>query len=234
MSSVGRPREHDEHTAAALLAAAERTIETGGPEALSIRGVATDVGTTTRAVYSLFGSKDGLIAALGAHGFDLLRQGLDGLPITDDPGGDLIDAALMFRRFALDHPALFAIGVQRKHPEEFATGVQRKHPEEFATGLRAGAPSRDSSPQVRAAANAALEILKERVARLAQAQSLGDRTVNEATLQFHALCEGLAAIELRGTNPSHHWERLWRQAFTALVAGFATTTGAHHPTRTLT
>jgi AcrR family transcriptional regulator len=210
MSNVGRPREHDEHTAAALLAAAERTIQASGPEALSIRGVASDVGTTTRAVYSLFGSKAGLITALGAHGFDLLRQGLEALPMTDDPGGDLIEAALMFRRFALDHPALFAIGVQRKHPEEFGTGVQP------------GAPSRHRLLQVRAAANAALDILQERVARLAQAQSLGDRTVNEATLQFHALCEGLAAIELRGINPSHHWERVWRQAFTALVAGFAT------------
>jgi AcrR family transcriptional regulator len=201
-----------------LLAAAERTIQTGGPEALSVRGVATDVGTTTRAVYSLFGSKDGLMIALGVHGFDLLRHGLEALPITDDPGGDLIEAALMFRRFALDHPALFAIGVQRKHPEEFATGV------------RPGAASRHSPLEVRAAANAALDILTARVARLEQAQSLGDRTVNEATLQFHALCEGLAAIELRGINPSHHWERVWRQAFTALVAGFATP--ADRPTRT--
>jgi AcrR family transcriptional regulator len=215
---MGRPREHDEHTAAALLAAAERTIQASGPEALSIRGVATDVGTTTRAVYSLFGSKDGLISALGAHGFDLLRQGLVAQPITDDPGLDLIEAALMFRRFALDHPALFAISVQRKPPEAFAAGAQR------------ALPPRDSSHQVRAAANAALNLLKERVARLAQAQSLGDRTVSEATLQFHALCEGLAAVELRGINPSHHWERVWRQAFTALVAGFPTE--ADHPTGT--
>jgi AcrR family transcriptional regulator len=222
MSSVGRPREHDEHTASALLAAAERTVQASGPEALSIRGVATDVGTTTRAVYSLFGSKDGLITALGAHGFDLLRHGLQALPITDDPGVDLIEAALMFRRFALDHPALFAISVQRKHPEEFGIETQP------------AARSRDSSLQVRAAANAALDILKHRVARLAETQSLGDRTVNEATLQFHALCEGLAAIELRGTNPWHHWERIWRQAFTALIAGFPTPTEADHPAGTPT
>ena len=221
MSNVGRPREHDERTAAALLAAAERTIQASGPEALSIRGVATDVGTTTRAVYSLFGSKDGLMAALGAHGFDLLRQGLEALPITHDPGVDLIEAALMFRRFALDHPALFAISMQRKPPEAFAIGAQP------------GLPSRDSSLPLRAAANAALDLHRERVARLAHAQSLGDRTVNEATLQFHALCEGLAAVELRGINPPHHWERIWRQAFTALVAGFATPPEADHPTRTL-
>jgi AcrR family transcriptional regulator len=217
---MGRPREHDEYTAAALLAAAERTIQASGPAALSIRGVATDVGATTRAVYSLFGSKDGLVTALGAHGFDLLREGLEALPVTNDPGADLIDSALMFRRFACDHPALFAISMQRKPPDAFARGPQP------------GGPSRDSSLQVRDAANAALDLLKERVERLAQAQSLGDRTVNEATLQFHALCEGLAAVELRGINPSHDWARVWRQAFTALVAGFATPTSADHPTST--
>jgi AcrR family transcriptional regulator len=195
-----------------LLAAAERTVQAKGPEALSTRGVATDVGTTTRAVYSLFGSKDGLMAALGVHGFDLLRHGLETLPVTDDPGADLIEAALMFRRFALDHPALFAISMQRKPPEAFASGAQPD------------LPSRDSSRQVRAASSAALDLLKERVARLKRAQSLGDRTVNEATLQFHALCEGLAAVELRGLDPPRDWERLWRQAFTALVAGFATPT----------
>jgi AcrR family transcriptional regulator len=221
MSSVGRPREHDEHTAAALLAAAERTIQERGPEALSIRGVATDVGTTTRAVYSVFGSKDGLISALGAHGFDLLRQGLEALPTTEDPGGDLIAAALMFRRFALDHPALFAISVQRKPPEEFGIGTQPS------------VPSPDLSLQVRAAASAALDLLKERVGRFAHAQSLGGRSVNEATLQFHALCEGLAAVELRGINPSLHWERVWRQAFTALIAGLATPIETGQPTTML-
>src|SRR6516165_7239233 len=113
MSSMGRPREHDDETAAALLVAAERIVEEHGPDALSVRGVAGDVGTTTRAVYSLFGSKEGLIAALGAHAFDLLRAGLDALPTTNDPAADLIAAGLMFRCFAIEHPSLFAIGVQR-------------------------------------------------------------------------------------------------------------------------
>jgi AcrR family transcriptional regulator len=71
---MGRPREHDDRTAAMLLSAAETIVEQDGPEALSVRRVANDVGTTTRAVYSLFDSKGGLIAALAAHGFDLLGR----------------------------------------------------------------------------------------------------------------------------------------------------------------
>jgi AcrR family transcriptional regulator len=196
---MGRPREHDQRTAAALLSAAERTIQSRGPEALSVRAVASDVGTTTRAVYSLFGSKEGLIAALGAHAFDLLRAGLEALPTTDDPGADLIAAGLMFRRFATEHPSLFAIGVQRSI----------------------------SSPtlweqQVRPAASRALTTLKHRIRRLADAGLLPGRTVDQATLEFHALCEGLAALELRDPDPSLRWQQRWEAAFATQVAGFAT------------
>ena len=64
---MGRPKEHDDNTRAALRAAAERLVESGGPAALTVRGVAREAGTTTRAVYSVFGSRDGLLvdAVLG-------------------------------------------------------------------------------------------------------------------------------------------------------------------------
>ena len=64
MSRMGRPKEHNAATRAALLQAAEQMIATHGMDALSIRGVADAVGTTTRAVYSLFESKAGLLLSL--------------------------------------------------------------------------------------------------------------------------------------------------------------------------
>src|ERR1044072_3294392 len=109
---MGRPREHDARTAAALLAAAERAVQQGGIEALSVRGVAAEVGTTTRAVYSLYGSKDGLVAGLAARPFELLREGLASVPVTDDPAADLVASALMYRRFSNEHPSLWALGIQ--------------------------------------------------------------------------------------------------------------------------
>ena len=192
---MGRPREHDESTAAKLLVAAERIVEEQGVGALSVRAVAGAAGTTTRAVYSSFGSKDGMIGALGAHAFDLLRDGLKALPASDDARVDLVSAGLMFRTFATEHPSLFRIGVQRVHP-----------------------PS--ASPRVFAAANTALIELKGIVGRLAGEQLLGPRTIDDATWQFHALCEGLAAIELRGLLPMPEAEAAWRQALQALVSGF--------------
>lgn len=194
---MGRPRAHDERTAIALLDAAERLVAEDGLEALSVRRVAGEVGTTTRAVYSLFGSKDGLVVALGVRAFDLLRAGIDSLPSTDDPAGDLVEAgSVVFRRFALQHPALFRLGVQH-------TAI----PAEVAQGFRG-------------AAEHALDGLQRRVARLANARQLGARTEVDALCEFHALCEGLAALELRCALTPNGAERLWRDALAALVAGW--------------
>ena len=199
---MGRPREHDDHTAALLLDAAERAVEASGPDALSVRGVAGEVGTTTRAVYSLFGAKDGLIAALGAQAFEFLRAGLAALPQTDDPAADLVETGLVFRRLAIERPALYSIGVERS-----------------ARGL-------PSWQVVCDAADAAFAVLLEHVARLDDAGLLGEQTVTEATLQFHALCEGLATLERRGTRTPFDAERVWRAGLRSLIAGFAATAPA--------
>jgi AcrR family transcriptional regulator len=199
---MGRPREHDQHTAAALLAAAERSIADGGSEALSVRGIANAVGTTTRAVYSLFGSKDGLVAALGEQAFEFLRAGLESLPLTEDPAADLVETGLVFRRLAMERPALYSIGIQRD--------VSDLPPWQSVCD----------------AADAAFAVLAQRVERLEDAGLLRDQTVDEATLQFHALCEGLATVERRGLRAPFDAERLWRTGLSALIAGFAATSRA--------
>ncbi len=164
---MGRPREHDENTAAALLAAAERLLQERSTAALSLREAARGAGVSTRAVYSLFGSKEALLGALGARAMELLHEGVDAIPVTDDPRSDLVQAALMFRRFALDHPALFDVAFHRADP-----------------AVR---------PRFRATAAEALAALTRRFEPLAAAGLLGGRSVPEAVLAFHGLCEGFAA-----------------------------------------
>lgn len=192
---MGRPREHDENTAAALLAAAERLLQERSTAALSLREVAAGAGVSTRAVYSLFGSKEALLGALGTRAMELLHQGVDAIPVTDDPRSDLVQAALMFRRFALGHPALFDVAFHRADP-----------------AVR---------PRFRATAAQALSALTRRFEPLAAAGQLGGRSVPEAVLAFHGLCEGMAVVELRGLPFDVDHERLWRDAFQALLTGFA-------------
>jgi AcrR family transcriptional regulator len=198
VKDMGRPREHDESTAATLLAAAERLLNDRDAAALSLREVASDAGTSTRAVYSVFGSKEGLLAALGAHAMELLFEAVDALPVTADPYHDLVEAALVFRRFALDHPALFEVAFQRLDPRV--------------------------RPLFRATADEALSALTERFEPLATAGLLGTLSVPEAVMTFHGLCEGMAGCELRGFPPHNQGERLWASAFRALLTGFASPT----------
>ncbi len=194
---MGRPRLHDEQTAEALLDAAERMIAADGPDALSLRRLAEQTQTSTRAVYSLFGSKDGLVLALAQRAFEMLGAGIHALPTTADPAADLVDAGVVvFRRFAIEHPSLFRVAFQHRNTT----------------------PSQQW-PNLRPTQQAALAGLGERIARLGQAHELTDRAASEATIEFHALCEGLAALELRGVLPTGNEEQLWRHALTALVSG---------------
>src|SRR6266508_4584414 len=197
---MGRPREYDERTADALLDVAERLVTEGGLEALSVRRLARAIGASVQAVYSLFGSKDGLVIALGTRAFNLLSDGLDVLPTTDDPAGDLVEAGVVvFRRFILSHPALFTIGFLR-------TGVPAEIAREFCR-------ARDD----------ALARLHARIGRLKNTVQPGTRSEAQAAIEFHALCEGLAALESRCILRSEEAEQTWRDALRALVAGWVAT-----------
>jgi len=202
---VGRRPEHDDGTRAALRAAAERLVAEGGPAALSVRAVAAEAGTTTRAVYSLFGSKEGLVVdALAQSAFEFLADGVDKLVETDDPVADLVAVGVpVFRTLVLEHPALYRIAFQRIVP-----------------GLRAG-------PEVSAARALAHTRLHAKIQRVEDAGLLGTKTVLEAAVEFNAMLEGLANAELRGSTlpilaPGTE-ERTWRDALTTVVRGFAAT-----------
>jgi len=109
---MGRRRVHGDQTRLALLAAAEALVARDGVAALSVRGVAEAVGTSTRAVYSIFGSKEALVRGLATHAFELLMQAVDAIAPTQDPIADLHAAlALGFRPFALAHPDLFRLAL---------------------------------------------------------------------------------------------------------------------------
>jgi AcrR family transcriptional regulator len=72
---VPRPKVHDAALRLRLLECAGATLSTRGLAALSLRTLAADVGTSTTAVYALFGGKPGLLAALHAEAFARLGPG---------------------------------------------------------------------------------------------------------------------------------------------------------------
>jgi AcrR family transcriptional regulator len=191
---VGRPREHDDETRAALVSAAERLLADGGLDALAVRAVAAEAGPTTRAVYSLFGGKAGLLEALAERAFDLLGDGLTARAETGDPAQDLVAAgAEMYRDFVRAHPWLYRITFQRVAPEL------------------------DFGPELAAARARCWAILEAKVARL----DLRGRPVLDATVEFNAMCEGLANAELRGGTLRGDQDAAWRDGIATVVRGLA-------------
>jgi AcrR family transcriptional regulator len=202
LSSVGRPKEHGDETRTALRTAAEQLVADGGPYAFSVRAVANAAGTSTRAVYSLFGSRDGLLVDTLAQGaFEFLYDEIAALVETDDPIADLVAVGVpVFRRLVLEHPALYRIAFQRP-----------------VRNLRPG-------PELTAARERAFSQLSAKVQRLDDAGLLGEKQVREAAVEFNAMLEGLANAELRGpvfrNLPKDGEEQAWRNALTSLIRGF--------------
>lgn len=203
LTSMGRPREHGERTRSALLEAAESIAAAEGPDAVSVRRVAEQANTTTRAVYSLYGSKEGLLAALGNRAFEILGLWIRNIEATDDPVADLVEGyAVQFRRWTLEHPALFRLGL-----------LGEQLPPDLAERFR---PAR-------------IEALGYLVTQLGLVLGLSggfsNRTLMETTTQFDAMCEGLAMLERRGALPKGQEEQLWRDGLNALVTGLQAHTG---------
>lgn len=100
-----------------VLAAADELLEQGGPAALRVRDVAAVAGMSTMAVYTHFGSKDGLLEELYVGGLDALDACLAAVPASDDPRADLLVLALAYRSFALEHENLYALMFERAMPD---------------------------------------------------------------------------------------------------------------------
>lgn len=104
-----RPRTHDEALRLKLLDRAGEMLSAEGAKALSLRKLAAEAGTSTTAVYSLFGGKPELVNALYAEGFTRFGARMLAVPRTGDAMEDLVRLGLAYRESALADPHLYSI-----------------------------------------------------------------------------------------------------------------------------
>ncbi len=114
-----------------LLDAAARVLAEEGPGALTARRLTREVGTSTMAVYTHFGSMPALVRAVVADGFAQLQARVGAVPVTDDPLHDLTAAAAAYCAHAREHPPLYAVmfgsaslGGYRLTDDEKAVGLE--------------------------------------------------------------------------------------------------------------
>lgn len=171
-----RPKVHDAALRLRLLECAGTTLSTGGLGALSLRTLAAAVGTSTTAVYALFGGKPGLLEALHAEAFSRLGARLEAVPAGADPVEDLVALGLAYRDAALADPHLYDVM--------------------FGGALPGG-------EQWWSVAAPALRPLRAGVERAAAAGALraGTDPVT-ASFALWALVHGLVSLHLRGLGPA--------------------------------
>jgi len=143
-------RRHDAALRRRLLEVGSEVISRHGADGLSLRTLAAEAGTTTAAVYTLFGSRRQLIEAVAAEGFERFGKHLDAVARTGDAAADLFSLGLAYRASALADPHFYRVmfGLPGLHPAaseptfvtlreavERLTGGPRKQAEEDAYRL---------------------------------------------------------------------------------------------------
>jgi AcrR family transcriptional regulator len=188
-----------DETSEALIAAAHRLLGEIGPEALTVRRIATEANMSTMNVYSRFGGKDGVIDALYIDGYRRLSEAIQQVPTTDDVPADLARVASVFRTWALDNPAYYGVMFRNK------------------------VPGFEPSPAAVDVAYTALVHLVERV-RLGQERgditTADDRDPTEIAAWLWATCHGMISLELDGTAEEFvSWSSIFDMGFRTALAG---------------
>lgn len=86
-----------------------RLLAEEGPEAMSSRRIAKDLGTSTMAVYTHFGSMSGLVREMVREGFGRLAAAFDRFEWSDDPVLDLSVLGRVYRKIAIENPHLYSV-----------------------------------------------------------------------------------------------------------------------------
>lgn len=188
---MARPRLHDDTLRARLLAVATEAISDGGAAAVTVRDVARRAGTSSSAVYSLFGGREALVRAVGDDAFDRFAARLAAVPRSGDPAADLLALGLAYRTHALDEPQVYRVM--------------------FST---AGAGAQDPGRQA-AADSASFAALRDAVAAVLGTGS----DPQEPALALWALVHGLVELELDGLLPGDEVARTTRYAAVLRAAG---------------
>jgi AcrR family transcriptional regulator len=106
------PRVADERVRLALIEAAARLLAQEGPDALTTRRLASEVGASTMALYTHFEGMDDLGRAVRLEWFNRLSEHLARVPRTTDPVADLAAQGWAYFFSAVENPHMFRATVR--------------------------------------------------------------------------------------------------------------------------
>jgi AcrR family transcriptional regulator len=110
---VERAAYHHGDLKSALIAAAVARVDAGGPEAVSLRELAAQLGVSRAAPYRHFADRDALLAAVAARGFEDLCAGYEAaLASSGDGLARLREATRLYFAFATLRPGMHRLMFQ--------------------------------------------------------------------------------------------------------------------------
>ncbi|UOQ88370.1 TetR/AcrR family transcriptional regulator [Agromyces endophyticus] len=101
---MARPPVHDEALRGRLLDVTAEVVARDGAAKAALRDIARSAGTSTSAIYTLFGGKGELLAAVIEHGFESFAAAQH-----DAAPGGLRALGVAYREWAIAHPALYRL-----------------------------------------------------------------------------------------------------------------------------
>jgi AcrR family transcriptional regulator len=165
----------------ALLDTASRLLADEGPQALTMRRVATEAGCSTTVLYTAFGGKDGLADALYREGFERLGRRLKDAAAAVDPPDDPIAMATALARAYRAH----ALADRNYYGIMFQRGIPGFTPS--AASLEAG--------------NATLGVLEDAVREAIDAGILIPAEADAVAEVLWAAAHGVVSLEIAGHFP---------------------------------
>ena len=185
-----------------VLQAAMDMLASDGVAEFTTRRLAKHAGTSTPAVYELFGDKAGLVREVFFEGFRLLRQYLDQVRPSPDPRAELISVIDSLRMFAREHSVLADLMFSRPFADF------------------------DPGPAERRAGDEVRLFIVAAVRRCVRAGILEGDEVDIAHV-IVAMAQGLAGQETAGWlgTSQESRDRRWDLAITALLDGLRPASG---------
>lgn len=162
-----------------------RLLERDGLQSLSVRNLATEVGTSTMAVYTHFGGMTGVLDAIATDALARFADALTAAEPTDDPVADFLVMGASYRTFALANPQRYHLIFGTSSP----TSVARFRTDLTVTGSTA-------SDRVEWAVS--FQSLRHVVARMIAAGRIRDDGEEIVSGRLWSITHGTVLLEMVG------------------------------------
>jgi AcrR family transcriptional regulator len=182
---------------AAILDAAAEILESEGPDALSVRRIATAAGVAPMGVYNHFASKSGIIEALFVQGFVRLAEALNGIADIQDPYEALLEGGRRYRALAKAHPMVYKV--------MFLGAVPGFEPSEHAREVASGT----------------FHSLVAAVQRAMSAGVLAEAPPAETAQLIWSSHHGWVSLELMGIGFVEDWDAAFDRLCTTMLRGLS-------------